>query len=49
MLKVRGVYKLVKIRLRSRRRLLRIRPSLYEQEQALVQSLIALKRQLAAR
>jgi hypothetical protein len=49
MLKVRGVYKLVKIRLRSRRRLLRIRPSLYEQEQALVQSLLALKRQLAAR
>ncbi|MBD1207361.1 MAG: hypothetical protein H9535_02945 [Ignavibacteria bacterium] len=49
MLKVRGVYKLVKIRLRSRRRLLRIRPSLYEQEQALVQSLIALKRQLTAR
>lgn len=49
MLKVRGVYKLVKIRLRSRRRLLRIRPSLYEQEQALVQALIILKRRLAAR
>ncbi|MFY7997781.1 MAG: hypothetical protein ACOVSW_04195 [Candidatus Kapaibacteriota bacterium] len=48
-LKVRGVYKLVKIRLRSRRRLLRIRPSLYQHEQELVQTLIALKRRIAAR
>lgn len=48
MLKVRGVYKLVKIRLRSRRRPLRIRPSLYEREAELVQSLIQLKRRLSA-
>lgn len=49
MLKVRGAYKLVKIRLRSRRRLLRIRPSLYDNEQELVQALIILKRRLLAR
>ena len=48
MLKVRGAYKLVKIRLRSRRRLLRIRPSLYEREAELVQALLQLKRRLSA-
>ncbi|TAE25966.1 MAG: hypothetical protein EAZ92_11440 [Candidatus Kapaibacterium sp.] len=46
LLNVRGSYRLAKIRLANRRRLLRIRPSLYEQEQELVQALIAFKRRL---
>ncbi|MCS6808743.1 MAG: hypothetical protein RML40_08775 [Bacteroidota bacterium] len=46
-LRVRGMYKVIKIRLRSRRRLLRIRPSLYEREQELVQALSTLKRRIA--
>jgi hypothetical protein len=46
LLKVRGSYKLAKIRLANRRRLLRIRPSLYAQEQELMQALIALKRRI---
>jgi hypothetical protein len=49
MLKVRGAYKVVKIRLRSRRRLLRVRPSLYDREQELVQALIVLKRHIASK
>jgi uncharacterized membrane protein len=48
MVKVRGVYKVVKIRLVNRRRILRLRPSLYENEQELVQALIAVKRNLLA-
>jgi len=43
-IKVRGAYKLVKIRLNTRRRLLRIRTSSFNNEQQLVESLIALKK-----
>ena len=46
LLKVRGSYKLAKVRLANRRRLLRIRPSLYAQETELVQALISLKRRI---
>jgi hypothetical protein len=46
LLKVRGSYKLAKVRLANRRRLLRIRPSLYAQEEELMQALIALKRRI---
>jgi hypothetical protein len=48
LVKVRGSYRVAKIRLAHRRRLLRIRPSLYEQEQELVQALISLKRRISA-
>jgi hypothetical protein len=40
----RGAYRLVKIRLAGRRRLLRLRPSLYTNDAALVQRLIAFRR-----
>jgi hypothetical protein len=46
LLKIRGSYKLARIRLVNRRRLLRIRPSLYEREQELMQALSALKRRI---
>lgn len=46
LVKVRGSYRVAKIRLNNRRRLLRIRPSLYEQEQELVQALVSLKRRI---
>lgn len=46
LVKVRGSYRVAKIRLAHRRRLLRIRPSLYEQEQELVQALVSLKRRI---
>jgi hypothetical protein len=42
-----GAYHMVKIRLAQRRRLLRIRPSLYENDAELVQMFIALKRRIA--
>ncbi len=42
-IKVRGAFKLVKIRLRSRRRLLRIRTSSFHDEHDLVQSLVQLR------
>lgn len=48
LVKVRGSYHVAKIRLSNRRRLLRIRPSLYEQEQELVQALVSLKRRIAS-
>lgn len=48
-IKVRGVYKLVKIRLSTRRWLLRIRTSSYNNEQQLVQQMIDIKRSLAKR
>lgn len=41
-----GSYKIIKIRLHKRRRLLRLRPSLYEHENELVQALLQLKRRL---
>ncbi len=41
--KVRGAFKVVKIRLNSRRRLLRIRTSSFNEEQELVQALRALR------
>jgi hypothetical protein len=47
LVKVRGAYKVAKVRLTNRRRLLRIRPSLYEHEHELVQALVALKRRLS--
>jgi hypothetical protein len=47
LVKVRGAYKVAKIRLTNRRRLLRIRPSLYQDEHELVQALFALKRRLS--
>lgn len=46
LIKVRGAFKLVKIRLASRRRLLRIRTSSFHNEQELVQALAALKKKL---
>jgi hypothetical protein len=48
LVKVRGAYRVAKIRLTNRRRLLRIRPSLYEHEHALVQALFALKRRISS-
>lgn len=48
MVKVRGVYRVAKIRLVNRRRILRLRPSLYDNEQELVQALVRLKRNLTA-
>lgn len=41
-----GSYKIIKIRLHKRRRFLRLRPSLYEHENELVQALLQLKRRL---
>jgi hypothetical protein len=44
---VGGAYHLVKIRLLNRRRLLRLRPSLYNNDVEMVQMLVALKRRIA--
>lgn len=41
-----GSYKIIKIRLHNRRRFVRLRPSLYEHENELVQALLQLKRRL---
>lgn len=46
-IKVRGAYKLVKIRLNTRRRLLRIRTSSFNNEHALVECLTNLKNSLS--
>jgi hypothetical protein len=46
---VGGAHQMVKIRLANRRRLLRLRPSLYNNDLELVQMLIALKRRIAER
>lgn len=45
-IKVRGAFKVAKITLHNRRRMLRIRPSLYENETQLIHSLTRLKRTL---
>lgn len=42
-IKVRGVFSVIKIRIRDRRRLLRIRPALYHDEHAMVAALLALR------
>jgi len=47
--RIGGAYRVVKIRLANRRRLLRLRPSLYDNETELVQMLLQLKRELAKR
>ncbi len=47
-IKVRGAYKLVKIRLNSRRRLLRIRTSSFHHEHELVEALTRLKNKVQA-
>ncbi len=41
-----GAYRMVRIRLVHRRRILRVRPSLYEREHELMQALLVLKRRL---
>lgn len=45
--KIPQAYRVIKIRLHHRRRALRIRPSLYERDNTLMQCLIALKRSIA--
>lgn len=47
LVQLRGAYRVVKIRLANRRRPLRVRPSLYENERALIQAIVQLKRRLA--
>ena len=46
-IKLPQAYRVIKIRLHNRRRPLRIRPSLYDRDSVLVQSLLSLKRSLA--
>lgn len=46
LIKVRGAFKVVKIRLKSRRRLLRIRTSSFHNEHELVQLLIEMKKKI---
>jgi len=47
--RIGGAYRVIKIRLANRRRLLRLRPSLYNNDAELVQMLLQLKRGLAKR